>query len=245
MGRRNENDRKAVATNNGSKPFNFCLSIGLIMFDFNYQKKFTQAEKVKRNQVFDFWLSQMENKKVIYNGQTLACIFPEKTREMLKMEGRTDLEIFQTEQSIIRDVENSKNCEILHDIPKHLYSVLQRQRKEHLIYENRIVPVPSKKTNVRVCAELSRCFTDNEIQLAGCFYRLRDFGMDGEISEVWRMDIAEYPRGFILPCLENDLIIGLRVSRNENDDRTFLLRSRFELIDKTGGSYGFFQTNSR
>lgn len=209
-------------------------------FKFQYSLlKQNQSEKQKKHKIFDYLLSLVENKQLKFNGEKMSFILHPMTVEALAAEGWTQKDFHELEQSILTDADDLRNAVVLRDTPRNLYSEMEKQNLQHLIFENRIVAVLSETSNALICAALLKWFSESDLKLCDIFIKIRNFDIDGEIRESLRIDLEKYleQRGFLIPIMQNGLIDGLNVFRHPNDERPFRLRARFDLVDKTKEEY--------
>ena len=205
-----------------------------------FRNDLSKAEKRTRHKIFDFLISQLENKQIKFRGQISPFILHPLTVKGLFLIGWTQCEIEDLEASIFNDAKYLRNVEILQDVSANLFRELKKIGEENQIFKNRIVGVPGKTLNALLCGELEKRFSEIELNLCDCFVKVRDFGIDGKPCEMWRIDIDESlsRAGFFIPLRdENRLIKNLRVFRYLRDSRPFTLRARFDLIDYTKGNY--------
>jgi len=111
------------------------------------------------------------------------------------------------------------HLEIIRDVPDLLYRRMSAASEEHLIFEARIVELPSFVENAVCCETLRSEFGTNNI-LACDGFTLQ--------SSLLLLDVDEklVRRGFMLPVYESGLITGLKVFRRPTDEHPFILRTR-------------------
>jgi hypothetical protein len=202
-------------------------------------EKTTLQKKHKRYEILDFLLSCLENNSIRYKEQLLPFIFHSQTIEALVKRHWNKVQIEKLKNSIFNSVQNLPDVEVMQDVPLALYLELKKLRQVPLIFNNRIVPIPGNITNALLCGIMAENFTESELRLCGVFTKIRGSDINGEPSEVWRLDISPHysRKGFILPIIERGIIADLCVFRHPNDNRPFILRARFDFMDETREGY--------
>ena len=189
----------------------------------------TSTRRIVDHQIYSVSLMLLENKQIrnIENRKLLPNILHPQTVAALKSE-LPDEAIGQIEHSVLRDVENLRDYEIIQDVPYALYADLKNQDEANLIFDNRIVPVPNSILNACICEILQRRFSSEEILKCEGFVKKQVHAEKGVLRSNIRLDIDNWlvRRGFLMPKIEDGLIIGLLVFRYPNDRKPFLLRSR-------------------
>lgn len=211
-----------------------------ILFNTQTVPNHSDSGRSSRHKVFDCLLSFLENKQLSFRDKFLTFVLHPLTVNALINSGWAPHDVYKSERSIFGDAEALRDCSFYRDVPANLYYEREKRGDSDIIFDNRIVPVPGKILNILICTELRKHFSEEDLRACGCFMKIRDFGIDGEDCESWRLDISEVyaHRGFIIPCLNrNGLIENLKVFRYPNDPRPFILRVRASFIDLTQGGH--------
>jgi hypothetical protein len=181
---------------------------------------------LKRHGIYNSLLLILQNKQIRdkASAQTLPYVLHPLTKEALLNEGYSALKIQRLEDSIIRDMENSRDCEVVFDAPL----ALSRQVDSETILHTRAVAVPGKILNALVCQAMLKIIPENELLQIPGFIKIFDLDEDGMRISGVRLDIDERLArgGFMMPVIQNGLICALKVFRYPNDEKPFILRTR-------------------
>lgn len=178
--------------------------------------------RIVRHKIYDRLLFFLENKRnrVVNPKQNFPFILHKRTKQSLGEKlGFSQDAIRQLENSILANQEKSLDVEIVRDVPVSIYRELEKSGETRLIFKNRIVALPNPILNACVCGALEREFSRAEILACNGFHLC-----EGYI----RLDLDEiYIRsGFLMPNYYKGLITALRVFRNPDDEKPFILRTR-------------------
>jgi hypothetical protein len=203
---------------------------------FNYEYSFrrlTLREKRRKSEVLNYLISVLQNREIRFRGVKLPFILSPE----LSISGWQQSDLIRFEKDILRDAEYLRDVEVLQDVPQVLFSNLKKLEKEYLMFETPIAAIPGAILNALVCAALRERFSEDDLRLCGIFVKVRDFGIDGEICDAFRIDVDKHiaRRGFFVSIIKNGLTDGLQVFRHPTDERPFRLRARFDFIDYTAG----------
>lgn len=180
--------------------------------------------KIIKNKIFRLLLAILVNKRIRVSrtGQFLPFLIHENVKRALVETGDFSADdIKNIESSIFRDVESMHDYETVSDAPGVLFYDLEQTDELDLIEAAGAVPIPNSISNILLCKELEKEFSQTEILSTGAFvldesYLLLD------------IDERHVRRGFITPITDTKtgLITGLRVFRYPKDERPFVLRAR-------------------
>lgn len=181
-----------------------------------------------KNHVYHMLLSLLRNKQVLNTecSKIIHFLLHAETKRILRERfGWSKADIRQIENSIIRNVEG---MEIVLDAPRTLYNQLKKVNLTDFFFKSGAVAVPGRVLNALICQELLETFTENELLSVPGFIKIYDLDEQGKRVASLRLDLdAKLARqGFLIPVMQNGLIISLKVFRRPNDENPFILRSR-------------------
>ncbi len=173
----------------------------------NYSKQsfaFKPSDAKQTHQVYDSLLSLLQNKQIrrLKSGKILPFALHELTVKGLREQhGFSDGGIKNIEDSIIRDVENMRDYEIVIDAPFNLFKEFERLNVTDELFDIRAVVVPGKIQNALICGKLLKTFSAGQLLTVPGFVLFRSSGDAVNRAESVRRDIGDHlcVRGFILP----------------------------------------------
>lgn len=162
-------------------------------------------------------------------GQKCNGVLLPLTKYAMRRGGFNEFEIHEAEHEFIETAAMlPKRWKVTRDAPAALAGILKRQGRLHVLEEKRIVPVPNAILNALACEQLLKMFTLPDLLKVPGFVLRRVVHEDGTATTGLRIDIdPAYARaGFMIPIVNDGLILGFRVFRYPHDHRPFILKSR-------------------